>query len=87
MGRDERVEHDGYAEQAPADVARQLVDAGLMLTNALSRLSGDDWDRTLIYSYPEPTVRTLSWLAAQTAHEMVHHRLDIEGIAGTVPGS
>lgn len=79
MGRDERVEYDGYNEQAPADVARQLVDAELLLTNALSRLSGDDRERTLIYSYPEPTVRTLSWLAAQTAHELVHHHLDIEG--------
>src|SRR4051794_40066813 len=27
MGRDERVEHDGYADQRPADVARQLRDA------------------------------------------------------------
>ena len=26
MGRDERVLHDGYAEQRPAEVARQLVD-------------------------------------------------------------
>src|SRR5690242_3110957 len=27
MGRDERVEHEGYADQAPTDVARQLTDA------------------------------------------------------------
>ena len=28
MGRDERVQHDGYARQSPDDVARQLRDAG-----------------------------------------------------------
>jgi hypothetical protein len=32
-GRDERVVHDGYAEQEPADVARQLADAAQLFSN------------------------------------------------------
>ena len=53
MGRDERAELDGYAGQDPADVARQLGDAALLLAGDLARLGDPDWDRTLIYTYPE----------------------------------
>src|SRR5579872_4220081 len=47
MGRDERVEHDGYADQEPQAVARQLIDAAALFANVLSRLDSGDWDRTL----------------------------------------
>jgi len=53
MGRDERVEHDGYAEQDPQDVARQLTDASSMFANDLARLAPTDWARTVMYSYPK----------------------------------
>jgi DinB superfamily len=76
MGRDERVEHDGYAEQVPTDVARQLADAALLFANALGRLGPADWERTLVYNYPEPTVRPLRWVAVHTLHEVRHHLLD-----------
>jgi hypothetical protein len=77
MGRDDRVEHDGYSEQPPADVARQLEDSARMFAHVLSRL-GDDWDRTLIYNYPAPAERSLRWVAIHTLHEVRHHQLDIE---------
>ncbi len=77
MGRDERVEHDGYAEQRPDDVARQLSDAAHLFANVLSRLGPDDWERTAIYGYPAPTERSLLWVAAHTAHEVRHHLLDV----------
>ncbi|MFI9405321.1 DinB family protein [Nocardia sp. NPDC052316] len=77
MGRDERVEHDGYADQKPSDVGRQLRDAAQLFANVLERLSGDDWERTLIYSYPEPQERSLRWLALHTLHELRHHLLDM----------
>jgi DinB superfamily len=72
MGRDERVEHDGYAEQDPADVARQLNDAAALFAGVLDRL-GVDWDRTLIYNYPVPRERSLRWVAVHTQHEVQHH--------------
>lgn len=78
MGRDVRVEHDGYAAQAPADVARQLRDAARLFANVLARLPEDQWQRTVVYTYPEPATRTLVWVAAHTLHEVRHHRLDIE---------
>ncbi|MGW7458431.1 DinB family protein [Streptomyces sp. NPDC054797] len=73
MGREERVEHDGYAQQDPADVARQLQDAALLFGHALDRLSPSDWERTLTYPYPEPRERSLRWLAVHTLHELRHH--------------
>jgi DinB superfamily len=79
MGRDERVEHDGYSEQIPAEVARQLQDSARMFANVLARLGDADWDRTLIYNYPEIHERTLGWVAVHTLHEVRHHQMDIEG--------
>jgi hypothetical protein len=77
MGRDERAGHDGYAEQSPVDVARQLTDAAGLFVNVLDRLAPDDWDRTVVYNFPEPTERSLRWVAVHTEHEVRHHRLDV----------
>src|SRR5919106_5051521 len=77
MGRDERVEHDGYAEQDPEDVARQLTDAAALFAHVLSRLDGDDWDRTVMYNYPTRFERSLRWVAVHTVHEVRHHLLDV----------
>jgi hypothetical protein len=77
MGRDERVELDGYAEQDPADVARQLRDAALLFAGDLDRLSPAGWDRAVIYTYPYRAERSLRWLAIHTEHEVSHHLLDV----------
>lgn len=77
MGREERAEHDGYREQDPAAVARQLADAAALFSNVLARLSADDWDRTVLYHYPETRERSLRWVAVHTVHELQHHLLDI----------
>jgi len=77
MGRDERVDHDGYADQDPGDVARQLTDAGRLFANVLVRLGPDDWERQLVYNYPAPTDRSLRWVAVHTVHEVRHHLADV----------
>ena len=77
MGRDERVEFDGYAEQDPADVARQLRDAAQLFGGDLDRLSPASWDRAVIYPYPHRAERSLRWLAVHTVHEVTHHLLDV----------
>jgi DinB superfamily len=77
MGRDERVEHDGYIEQDPDDVGRQLSDAAHLFANVLSRLGPNDWDRTVMYSYPAPFERSLRWVAMHTVHEVRHHLVDV----------
>ena len=78
MGRDERVEADGYNEQRPSDVARQIGDAALMFTELLARLDEEQWQRTMIYSYPSPASRSLAWVAVHTLHEAVHHLGDVQ---------
>ena len=78
MGRDERVEYDGYAEQEPDDVARQLTDAGHLFANVLARLRADDWPRTVMYNYPTRSERSLRWMAVHTLHEVQHHLLDVK---------
>lgn len=77
MGRDERVEHDGYPSQDPEDVARQLSDAGLMFSGVVGRLNAADWERVALYPFPEPTPRTLAWVAVHTVHEARHHIMDV----------
>ncbi|MDT0307972.1 DinB family protein [Streptomyces sp. DSM 44917] len=77
MGREERVDHDGYAAQHPAGVARQLHDAAMLFAHVLERLPPADWERTLIYTYPEPAERSLRWLAVHTHHELRHHLQDM----------
>jgi len=77
MGRDERVEHDGYGEQDPADVARQVTDAARLFANVLGRLGAEEWERSVVYGYPARAERTLRWVAVHTEHEVRHHLLDI----------
>jgi hypothetical protein len=77
MGREERVVFDGYGEQLPTDVARQLRDASALFTHVLDRLDDDQWDRTLVYNYPTPAPRSLRWVAVHTEHEARHHLADI----------
>jgi hypothetical protein len=77
MGREERVQYDGYAEQDVTDVARQLSDAAHLFANVLSRLNPNDWERSVMYNYPEPRERSLRWVAVHTVHELHHHTLDV----------
>jgi len=77
MGRDERVEHDGYAHQHPDAVARQLTDAAGMLANVLDRLDARDWERCVTYNYPQRLERSLRWVALHTVHEVRHHLADV----------
>ena len=78
MGRDERVDHDGYDEQDPTDVAHQLSDAARLFENVLARLGPSDWERAVMYNYPVLSERSLRWMAVHTLHEVRHHLLDVE---------
>jgi uncharacterized glyoxalase superfamily protein PhnB len=77
MGRDERVGADGYNDQDPVDVARQVGDAALLFSSVLARLDEASWSRTVVYNFPHPAVRSLAWVAVHTLHEVVHHLGDI----------
>lgn len=77
MAREARVERDGYAEQDPNRVALQLNEAAFLFANVLAHLAPDDWDRTMMYNYPELWERPLRWVAVHTEHEVRHHLLDV----------
>ena len=77
MGCDERVEHDGYAEQDPEDVTRQAADAAYLFSNVLARLGPEDWQRRVVYNFPTPMEHSLGWVAVHTVHEVEHHLRDV----------
>jgi DinB superfamily len=80
--RDERAELAQYSDETPAQVAGEITFAADLMAWVLNGLGGADWQRTCVYNYPEPSVRTLVWLAQHTLHEGEHHLQDIERAAG-----
>ncbi len=78
MNREERVGLARYAEDSPAEVAAQLGLAFDLVARALSGRSDEDWQRLLLYNYPEPQEHDLAWLGRHTVHECEHHLRDIE---------
>lgn len=78
LGRDERVEHDGYDEQEPTNVAVQVEQMSLLFVDLLARLTPSEWDLEVAYLFPDVSSRSLRWVAVHTAHEVVHHLHDID---------
>ena len=85
MGRDERVDHDGYSGQDPDAVGRQMTDAAAMFANVLARLGGAEWERRVVYGFPSTFERSLRWVAVHTLHEVRHHLLDVRGHVPRAP--
>ena len=76
MGRDERVVEDRYNEQDPAAGRRASSldgDRDVRLRSSTASTTAG-WERTGVYNYPEPTLRTVEWIAIHTTHELLHHR-------------
>jgi hypothetical protein len=80
MYREQRVAFDRYNEQAPEVVSAQLLMAAAMLAHSFDGLADDQWDRPLIYGFPESSRQTVEWVGHHTLHELVHHQADIAGI-------
>ncbi len=78
MRRDERVVEDRYNEQDPSTVADELDAAAERLASLLEALDERGWRRTGLYSYPEPQLRDVEWIARHTIHELEHHRGDVD---------
>jgi hypothetical protein len=78
--RDDRVLLARYGEEDPEHVAAEIAFAARMAAWAFDGLDPSAWDRTCIYNFPEPSERSLLWLAQHTLHEGRHHLRDIERI-------
>ena len=76
--RDQRADLARYRDERPRQVASELVFAADLLAWVLNGLADPAWERTCIYNFPEPSRRSILWLAQHTLHEGVHHLVDIE---------
>ena len=83
--RDRRPKLAGYGDELPEQVAAEIGFAAGLVARVFGRLDPAAWRRTCVYNFPEPSVRTLLWLAQHTLHEGEHHLLDIERITGPDP--
>ena len=81
--RDHRAILAHYGDESPEQVAAELGFAASLAAWAFERLDPSAWRRTCIYNFPEPSTRTLLWLAQHTLHEGEHHLLDIERNIGS----
>jgi S-DNA-T family DNA segregation ATPase FtsK/SpoIIIE len=77
MGREERVVDEGYNDQDPAVVLDELAANAEAAAAMFEAMNADQWARTGIYGYPEPTERDMRWIARHTIHEGHHHLLDV----------
>jgi S-DNA-T family DNA segregation ATPase FtsK/SpoIIIE len=82
MRRDERAVEERYNEQDPVAVGAAIAVAANELTRTLAALDDAGWQRTGIYPWPEPEVRTVEWISRRTAHELAHHLFDIRRLLG-----
>jgi hypothetical protein len=73
--QDATAVEERYAEQQPADVAPQLVEAALQVAEVYDAVLPGDWGRTGRRS--NGSVFTVSTLAAYHLHDVVHHLNDI----------
>lgn len=79
MGREQRVVDDRYNEQDVEVVLDELAIAVEALAVDLEGLDPSAWVRTGVYNHPEPTERSMAWVARHTVHELIHHLGDITG--------
>lgn len=77
MYRDERVELAGYGSEPVPRLSDQLRCAAELATSAFGRLDRSQWARPLIYNWPETRQLDVRWLAAHSAHEVLHHLKDV----------
>ncbi len=82
MRRDERALEERYNEQDPVAVGAAIAAAATELTSTLAALDDPGWQRTGIYPWPLPEIRSVEWIGRRTAHELAHHLFDIRRLLG-----
>ena len=83
MRPEERAVRERYNDQDPLVVADGVVIAARLFSQALEALDDRGWERTGIYPWPAPEVRTVEWVARWTAHELAHHLFDNHRLLGS----
>jgi hypothetical protein len=86
MHRDDRPVLAHYNEQDPAVVVAQLAMAAELISQSFAVLDAAQFERRLVYAYPEPVERSVLWLGQNAVHEAHHHLQDVHRVLGTVDG-
>ncbi len=86
MHRDDRPVLAHYNEQDPAVVAAQLAMAADLIAQSFGVLDAAQFERRLVYSYPQPTERSVLWLGRNAVHEAHHHLQDVQHVLAAVAG-
>lgn len=76
--RDQRVALGFYSLDSVEDAADELAMAAGLISKTIAALPEGYDDRTMVYSPVTNTTVTIGWIAAQAAHEAVHHLGDVE---------
>jgi hypothetical protein len=77
MHRDDRVLLCGYSSEPIGAALEGLQVASVLLTTVFNRLDETDWEQTLIYNWPVPEERNVTWVGRHTLHECRHHLVDV----------
>lgn len=77
MYRDQRAATARYAAEPPSTVSMQLDMATTLFLWVFDGLTEEQLARPCVYTYPERTQRVIEWLLVHTAHEVVHHAVDV----------
>lgn len=84
MDRTGRVKQRKYEDQDPLEVAAALVRFAREFGAAARVLTPPQLGKLGLYNYPVRAPRTLGWIIRHTAHEIQHHRHDINGVLARV---
>ena len=75
--RDQRIDLGFHSLDEPSTVRAELEAARGIFVRTYAALPAGFGQRTMIYTYPVESHRTIDWSAAQALHECEHHLTDI----------
>lgn len=75
--RDERIDLGFQSLDEPSTVRAELDAARGIFVRTYAALPEGFGQRTMIYTYPVESHRTIDWSAAQALHECEHHLADV----------
>jgi hypothetical protein len=84
MYRDERVAICRYGSAPLEEVLAQLEMAAELCASVFQDHAPEVWTRELVYNFPDPSDRDLTWLGRHTVHEGEHHLQDVHKVLGLV---
>jgi len=84
MNRDERVALCRYDAQAVPDVLDQVAMAAELCALVFESLDEAARARRLVYPWPAPTERDVTWVGRHAVHEGEHHLMDVRRVLAAV---